>query len=224
MSQEIIEKVNTSRLSLYQQLFIYGDFIPLNFKIDTDLFLNEIKQFDNDWVVYNKHKGDTGRMGLSVTSLDGGLSGEPDLQSLYEFSQRTGKVYSENDFCRPTEVFKKVTAIQNILTTFEDGLGRCRIVKFSAGGFFPPHRDQSIKYQVPDYFRIFIALNNCGENDLYFIYDDKKIKYEVGRAYLFNALKPHSVFSFTKDAYTFAISLQLNQKNIQKAIQSFLVK
>ena len=218
------DEINTRRLSLYQQLFLYGDFQPLKFKIDVEQLQTELSQFDSNWVVYNKHKGSTGRLALSVTSLDGGLSGEPDLQSLKEFSERTGKIYSENDFNKPTQVYQSCKSLHEVLNYFEGGLGRCRIVKFDKGGFFPPHRDLSLKHQVPDYFRIFVPLQNTGENSLYFIYDDKKIKYEVGRAYLFNALKTHSVFSFAENTVTLAISLQLNQTNIRSAISALEVR
>lgn len=210
--------INSQRNSLYQQLFIYGDFIPLKFKINLEQYSNEIGQFDKNWVVYNKQRGDTGRLGLSITSLDGGMSGDPDLQSLYQYSKETGKNISENQFCNPTEAFKKLSSLHELLNFFNGGLGRCRLVKFSPGGHFPPHRDQSIKYNVPDYFRIFIPLINTGQNSLYFIYDDKKISYEPGRAYLFNALKTHSVFSFANDVHTFAMSLQLNENNIESAL------
>lgn len=97
---------------LYQQLFIYGDFIPLKFKIDLDLYNKEVGFFDNFWVDYNKHKGSTGRKGLSITSLDGGMSGDPDLQSLYEYSKKTGKNYSENQFNKPTEAYNKISSLQ----------------------------------------------------------------------------------------------------------------
>lgn len=218
------EEINSKRLSLYQQLFLYGDYQPLSFKIDFNQLDQELEKFHSDWIVYNKHKGETGRVALSVTSLDGGLSGEPDLQSLKEYSERTGKIFSENDFNKPTDVYKNCSSLHEILNYFTGGLGRCRLVKFKKGGFFPPHRDLSLKYQVPDYFRIFVPLQNCGENSLYFIYEDKKVKYEVGRAYLFNALKTHSVFSFADDTVTLAISLQLNNENIKAAINALQVR
>ena len=218
------ENINIQRLQLYQQLFIYGDVIPLSFQVDLVAFEKEVKNFDSHWVIYNKHKGFNGRYGLSITSLDGGMSGEPDLQSLYEFSQKTGQKLSENQFCEPTEAFRKITTLHPLLHHFIGGLGRCRVVKFQNGGYFPPHRDQSVQFQVPDYFRILVPLTNTGRNSFYFIYDDKKIQYEPGRAYLFNALKEHSVFSFQDDVYTFAMSLQLNQENIRQAIQAFAVK
>lgn len=219
-----IQEINQKRLLLLQQLFLYGDFIPLSFKVDLVSYEKEIGQFDKDWVVYNKHKGNTGRLGLSVTSLDGGLSGNPDLQSLYEFSKESGRSFSENDFNCPTSVYNNVKSLHPLLSHFQGGLGRCRIVKFSKGGFFPPHRDQSIKYQVPDYIRVFVPLLNTGENSLYFIHENKKIFYEPGRAYLFNPLKTHSVFSFSDNVHTFAMSLVLNQLNIKNMIDSFLVK
>jgi hypothetical protein len=216
--------INIERTQLYQQLFLYGDFVPLKFKIDLELFNYQILSFKDDWVLYNKHKGDTGRFGLSITSLDGGMSGEPDLQSIYEYSKITGNFFSENQFNQPTKAFKKLTCLHELLYHFEGGLGRCRIVKFRPGGFFPPHRDGSVQFQVPDYFRIFVPLNNTGSNQLYFIYENKKIFYEPGRAYLFNALKTHSVFSFTNDAHTFAMSLSLNQLNIKNAIDALEVR
>lgn len=219
-----LQQINQQRLLLYQQLFLYGDFIPLNIKIDLTLFQQEVAIFHNQWVVYNKHKGATGRWGLSITSLDGGMSGEPDLQSLYEHAQQTGQNISENQFNRPTDAYRKLSSLHPLLERFSGGLGRCRVVRFDRGGFFPPHRDQSVSFQVPDYFRIFVPLISTGENELYFIYDDKKIFYEPGRAYLFNALKTHSVFSFTQDAHTFAMSLSLNQQNIKDAISSLAVR
>lgn len=216
--------INIDRVQLYQQLYLYGDFTPLSFKVDLDRFGKEISSFSNNWVIYNKHKGFTGRYGISLTSIDGEMSGDPDLQSLYEYSTKTGLNISENHFNKKTKAFIELSSLHDIFNSFTGGLGRCRIVKFDAGGYFPPHRDQSISFQVPDYFRIFVPLLNCGRNDLYFMYDDKKINYEPGRAYLFNTLKEHSVFSFRNEVYTLAISLQLNQANIKAAIDNLDVK
>lgn len=221
---ENFEAINSERALLYQQIFFYGDFIPLKFKIDLELFAREIIEFKDQWVTYNKHKGDTGRKGLSITSLDGGMSGEPDLQSLYEYAKISGKQYSENEFNKPTKAYHHLTSLHPILRHFEGGLGRCRIIKFSAGGFFPPHRDQSIRYTVPDYFRIFVPLMNTGMNDFHFIYENQKMIFEPGRAYLFNALKTHSVFSFKDEAHTFAMSLLLNPQNIKSSIEAFEIK
>lgn len=224
MESVAIKETNASRLLLYQQLFIYGDFIPLQFKIDTRKLDQELLEFEKNWVPYNIARGDTGRKGLSLTSLDGGMSGNPDLQSLYQYSKETGHKVSENDFNRLTPAGKNCTALKEVVDYFGPYLGRSRLVKFKAGGHFPPHRDQSVSFQVPDYFRIFAALSKTDRDGLFFIFNDRKVQFEVGRLYLFNALKVHTVFSVRDEALTLAISLNLTQEAIAKTIHSFETK
>lgn len=218
------ETVNAARLQLYSQLFLYGDFMPMHFWFNPDQVANELEAFNKDWVPYNIQRGDTGREGLSVTSLDGGMSGYPDLQSLYQYSNETGHVVSENDFNKLTAVYDKVPSIRPVLDYYKDILGRSRFVRFRPGGHFPPHRDQSVSYQVPDYYRIFVPLANTGENRLFFTYDGKLMSYEPGRCYLFNALKVHSVFSFAPGALTLALSVRLTQDSVARGIRALLVK
>jgi hypothetical protein len=85
-----VQKINMDRLGLYSQLFLYGDYMPMRFWIDPKQVGRELEAFKDKWIPYNIQRGDTGRVGLSVTSLDGGMSGYPDLQSLYQYSQETG--------------------------------------------------------------------------------------------------------------------------------------
>ncbi len=217
-------EINSERLSLYSQLFLYGDFMPLDFCIDPVKCNEELKFFNEAWKPYQPQKGDTGRVGLSLTSLDGSLSGYPELQSLYEYTQQTGHKVSENEFNQLTPVYEKVSAIRELVDYFKPYIGRSRFVRFRAGGHFPPHRDQSANYQIPDYFRLFVALGNTGANRLFFIYDNQVIPYEVGRVYLFNALKVHSVFSMRDDALTLAISLRLDQESVARAIKRLEVR
>lgn len=211
------EELNVRRLQLYSQLFLYGDIVPLKFKIDMRNLESELKPFEDSWQPYNISRGDRGRYGLSVTSLDGKMSGYPDLQSLYQYSQETGQKISENDFNQLTEVYEKVPAIKEVLDYFKEHLGRSRFVRFRAGGHFPPHRDHTLYFQMPDYFRLFVPLIHTGEDRLFFIYDNKIVPYEPGRVYLFNALKTHTVFSVVDRALTLAISLKLSQAAIAKA-------
>ena len=215
-SENHFEELNVRRLQLYSQLFLYGDIVPLKFKIDIRNLENELKHFENAWQPYNISRGDRGRYGLSVTSLDGKMSGYPDLQSLYQYSQETGKKVSENDFNKLTEVYDRVPAVRGVLDYFKDHLGRSRFIRFKAGGHFPPHRDHTLYFQMPDYFRLFVPLTHSGEDRLFFIYDNKIVPYEPGRVYLFNALKTHTVFSVVDQALTLAISLKLSQAAIAK--------
>ena len=66
----------------YQTLTQYGNFIELDVTTNAEQLVSWAGTFD--WVKYNPRK-DVNRWGLSITSLDGGLSGVPDLDSLYEY-------------------------------------------------------------------------------------------------------------------------------------------
>ncbi|MDX9730758.1 MAG: aspartyl/asparaginyl beta-hydroxylase domain-containing protein [Bdellovibrionales bacterium] len=215
--------VNLERLSLFQQLHIYGDLIPLQATVDTDALERELEPFSEKWIQYNPKKTNNPRMGLSVTSLDGGMSGVPDLYSIYEWSKETGKKVSERDFNQPTDAYRACRSIHHLVEPFLPDVGRCRFVKFQPGGHFPPHRDGSVSYVVPDYFRILVPLTNTSADTFHFILDGKLVAYEPGRAYLFNALKTHSVVSFAPDVLTLAVSVALTQENVTKAVRMFKV-
>ena len=73
-----------SKLILY--LSSLGDIVPLDFTVDILKVKEQLKQFKNDWKQYNPRKS-IDRQGLSITSLDGGLSGIPDLDSLFVYIQ-----------------------------------------------------------------------------------------------------------------------------------------
>lgn len=219
-----IQQTNINRLQLYSQLCLYGDFVPLNFFIDVTQIEKELSYFEKNWTPYNIQRGNTGRWGLNVTSLDGNLASEIGMQSLYQYSNETGRKISENDFCHLTEVYEKILSIRSLLDYFKEDLGRSRFVRFKSGGHFPPHRDHSVSFQVPDYFRLFVGLQNTGKDKLYFIYDGQIINYEPGRVYLFNSLKTHTVFSVQENATTLALSLRLSQSAIMKALSCLQIK
>lgn len=224
MTENQLYSVNSKRLSLYAQLFLYGDFMPLDFFIDPIQCDNELSVFQSDWKPYQPQKGDTGRDGLSLTSLDGSFSGYPELQSLYEYSKDTGHKVSENEFNKFTPAYHKLNSIRQLVDYFKPYIGRSRFVRFKAGGHFPPHRDQSANYQVPDYFRLIVPLTNTGENRFFFIYDGKVINYQPGRVYLFNAMKVHTVFSVQPNVLTLALSIRLEQDSVAMAIKKLLIR
>lgn len=220
---ERVEEINTKRLSLFQQLHVYGDLIPLKFKLNVQAIEDQLQPFADRWVQYNKSKSSNARRGLSITSLDGGMSGIPDLDSIYEWSQQTGKKVSEADFNQTTEAYRACREIHPLFESFLPNVGRCRFVRFGAGGHFPPHRDGSVSFQVPDYFRILVPLSETGEDAFHFVHDGRLVNYEVGRPYLFNALKTHSVVSFQDGALTLALSIALKQETVAQAIKLFKI-
>ena len=126
-----------SKLILY--LSSLGDIVPLDFTIDITKVKKELKQFENDWKQYNPRKS-IDRQGLSITSLDGGLSGIPDLDSLFLYNQKYNTNITEKEINIKTDVANKVSAIHPILDIFKT-LGRSHFIRLNSGGFFPPHRD-----------------------------------------------------------------------------------
>ena len=65
-------------------LTAYGDQIELKPTIDSKKFVRWTE--DNFKYVRYNPRHDVNRWGLSITSLDGGLSGIPDLDSLHQYN------------------------------------------------------------------------------------------------------------------------------------------
>ena len=84
-------------LELYNHLTVYGSVY------DTNYFLPQSENFvawteeNFDYVHYNPRK-DIKRYGLSITSLDGGTSGVPDLDSLKDYNRENNTQLTECDF------------------------------------------------------------------------------------------------------------------------------
>ena len=92
---------------LYDCLSRYGDSYALNLGLNIPEFLNNLKLYQDDWVQYNPRKN-IPREGLSVTSLDGGLSGVPDLDSIREYNIKNNTSLDETSFTTKTEVWDLV--------------------------------------------------------------------------------------------------------------------
>ena len=174
---------------LLTQLALYGDVIPLRLKLDYKKFEEGLKKYNNKWVQYNPRKN-IPRYGLSITSLDGGFSGIPDLDSLKEYNEQHNVNLDEPDIKTLTPFWPYV---ESALSKFSNHLGRTHLIKKSAGGQFPSHRDgydREIKS-----FRLFLPIYNCNPPFNYFILDDKILRFEHGRLYFINTLKEHIVIT-----------------------------
>lgn len=174
---------------LLTRIALYGDVIPLKFRLDYKKFKEGLKLFDDKWVQYNPRKN-IPRYGLSITSLDGGFSGIPDLDSLKEYNIEHNLNLDEPDFKTLTPMWPYV---ESALSKFKNHLGRTHLIKKSAGGQFPSHRD-GYEREIPS-FRLFLPIYNCNPPFNYFILDDKILNFEHGRLYFLNTLKEHIVFT-----------------------------
>ncbi len=192
----------------YNSLLSFGDMIPLKLKCDVNKLFNEIKEFK--YAHYNPRKPDIKRYGLSVTSLDGSINGI-DLESIKEHNAENKTEYDELSFNKLTDVYYKSEEIQKIVKPFIKHLGRSHILFLDRGGYFPPHRDLPVYIEQQNSLRILIPLKGCNPPDLYFIYEDKPLHFEHGRAYFLNTNKAHSLFSF-EGSYMLVLNVKANEE------------
>ena len=195
--------------NLFLHLSSLGDVVPLDFCLDIKQLEKELSQFEKDWKQYNPRKPNN-RQGLSITSLDGKLSGVPDLDSLFEYNKQHNTNINEADISVKTPVASNISVIQRLLDVF-DTLGRSHFIRLNTGGFFPPHRDGKILDITC--FRVLTLCHNCTPNQFTFMHEDKIIKLEPGRPYFINTRKMHSVFSYVDNSVQCVLNIPLTKDN-----------
>lgn len=196
----------------------WGDVIELDFpKWDLHKIINILDKHPG-WKEYQPHKLGYNRYGLSVTSLDGGFSGKPDLYSLREYYRMTGEIYDESNFKQRTNVVEFLPEINEFLDFFEPSLGRTHFLKFNKGGFFPPHRDNGANIASPS-FRILVPIHNFGINDMKWIQDERVLNLTLGQVYFINTTKLHSVFSFVDNCVMLVLNVKADEKILDKMVK-----
>ena len=191
----------------YTSLLSFGDFISLKLKCDVKKLFDEIKQFS--FSQYNPRK-DIKRYGLSITSLDGSINGI-DLDSIKDYNIENKTEYDELSFNKLTDVYYSSNEIQKVVKPFIKNLGRSHILYLPEGGYFPPHRDLPVYYEGQNSLRVLIPLKGCNPPDLYFMYENKPLYFEHGRAYFLNTNKAHNLFSF-KDSYMIVLNIKTSEE------------
>jgi len=202
---------------MYNEISQFGNQIELDITTDENILISHANNFD--WVKYNPRK-DVNRWGLSVTSLDGGITGVPDLDSLYEYNKENNTKYSEKDFNKPTPVLNN--QIDALLKPWQGHYYRTHFLKFGPGGFFPPHRDWNYETGVGDSFRLIMPLRNVNPPQFNFVLEDKLLHWEPGRLYYLDTHKMHYLFnsSFT-DSYWLVANVDVNKDTIKATQERF---
>jgi len=193
----------------YNSLLSFGDLIPLKIRCDVKKLFDETEKFV--YLKYNPRK-DIERYGLSITSLDGSLNGV-DLDSIKEYNKENNTEYDELSFNKFTEVYHTSSEIQKIVEPFKNHIGRSHILHLPPGGYFPPHRDLHYLDQQQS-LRVLVPLKGCNPNDMYFMYEDKPLHFEHGRAYFLNTNKSHNLFSF-KGSYMVVLNIKTSEEVYQ---------
>jgi len=203
--------------NLYSILTQYGSHIMLKNKLkDSEDFVKWTEENFN-YVRYNPRKN-VDRWGLSITSLDGGVSGLPDLDSLKEYNKENMTTYTEREFNKPTPVFDHPD-LRNFLQPVKNYIFRSHILKLNPGGYFPPHRD--FWGTELGSFRIVIPLKNIDPPGVNFILEDKILNWKQGHMYFLNTAKVHYTFNASfLPSYWMVLNLSTQQETVDYVISN----
>jgi hypothetical protein len=199
----------------------WGEVVELDFP---KMNLNHVKDVLDKhpgWKPYQPHKTGYNRFGLSVTSLDGQYSGEPDLYSLREWQSMTGESYNEMSFRKRTNIVQFLPELDQFLNFWEPNLGRTHFLRLDRGGFFPPHRDNGAIVAVPT-FRIIVPIYNFGVNDMKWIQDEKIQRFDLGATYFVNTSRLHSVFSFVDNCLMLVLNVNTDEHILGKMVKKIV--
>lgn len=196
----------------------FGNVIELDFPEWNIKKINDVVSKHPGWKPYQAHKVGNNRFGLSVTSLDGGYSGEPDLMSLKEYRAITGKGHSEADFKHRTNIVEFLPELNTFLDFFEPNLGRTHFLRLDKGGFFPPHRDNGFMVDIES-FRILIPIAGFGINDMKWIQEEQVLNLRVGCTYFINTTRPHSLFSFVDNCLMLVLNVMADDIMLDKLVK-----
>jgi hypothetical protein len=198
--------------SLYQIMTRFGDYYPLNIKGSTSKIINKLE--DNfTWIQYNPRKN-IDRYGLSITSLDGGLSGRPDLDSLLEHYKKTGIWIDETEINVKTEVYNY---FKPWLDPIESFLGRTHVIKLNQGAYFPPHRDN--RDADIRSFRLFMPLNYDSASN-FFLLENDKMEFDNGKMYFIDTCKMHTLFNTSNTPFYFVVvNVILSEESVKTTLQ-----
>jgi len=203
----------------YNRLHTMGDWLEME-SFNSNKIMEELKPYNNDWKPYNVRKPNN-RWGLSITSLDGGLSGIPDLDSLYEYNKDNDVEITNQDIKTYTSVYETMPTLQKVIEPWKPWLGRCHFLKLNAGGYFPEHYDiNKLDYNYDD-TRLIGFVNNSSKYTMKFLYEDKLMEVKNGSLYWFNASKRHSVFSMQDDCIMIVFCLKFDENLFETIIKQY---
>ena len=206
--------IDQSTLANELALLNLGSFEPLNIQIDLQKYMQEIKEFDGQWVDYlPRTDRPNNRRALTLTNLPGKT--HQDVPSLAEASYAAGRRLSELEFNEKTDVYHACTSLQPFLDSWQP-LGRTFIVQSNTGGYFVPHRDHP---SMPrECFRLICFLNNCGPLQYDWLMDDRKMNIQMGQVYYVNTRMTHRTISWVDNSQHLILNVPFTTDNVAKVI------
>jgi hypothetical protein len=199
-------------LDLYQYLTAYGSVYATRHKVaQPDAYVKWTEE-NFQYVRYNPKKP-IERYGLSITSLDGGMTGVPDLDSLYEYNSEHNANHSEGDFRTFTPAYQ-YESLKKVFNPIEPYLFRSHVLKLNPGGFFPPHRD--VRGMHFNNYRIIVPLQNMNPPYFTFVVDGSIQQWDHGYAYFVDTAKTHYLFNSSfEPTYMIVFNVDLTIETVE---------
>ena len=206
-------------LDLYQNLTAYGTVYETRYTMsNVDKFVDWTEE-NFDYVRYNPRK-EIDRWGLSITSLDGGLSGTPDLDSLPNYNKENNTQYYEQHFKTPTPVYD-FPSVKEVLDPIKNYICRTHVLKLNSGGYFPPHRD--FTRDIFKTYRLIIPLRNIEPPCFNFVIEDKIQNFKKGVVYFVDTAKMHYLFNASQNpSYMIVVNVIINKETVEFVTNNFL--
>jgi len=208
--------ISNERLAAEVQLLALGDFVPLSIKLDTWQYEQQVQQFKSDWFPYLPRTDRlNNREALTLVTFPGFSHNQ--APSMPQIQASLGRAVKESDCNHKTDAYFALTALHPIFDLFPD-LGRTFLVKCNMGGYFVPHRDHPQLNR--DVFRVLVFLKNCKRFEYDFLFDDKSLEIEEGRAYMVNTRKTHRTMSFVDDSTHLILNIPLTMENVLTVVSN----
>ena len=199
--------------NLYNSLIPYGQKFPTNLYMNPQEVMKDLEDFSEEWKPYNPRKK-IAREGLSVTSLDGGLSGIPDLDSIREYCIKNQVILGEHSFNQETPV---ANIVRTYLDPFKGHVGRSHFIRMGKGGHFPPHRDD--RRASVNNMRLFVPIKDCNPPKTFFMLDREPLYFDHGRAYFINTCMEHTLFSCYPSLFL-VMNVAVNEQTVQTLLDN----
>lgn len=199
---------------LYDCLARYGKIVDLDHYMNPGPFLKQTENYK--WIQYNPRKNFP-RWGQSITSLDGGMSGIPDIDSILEYCIKNKVKLAETDFDKKTPLWEYA---KPALEDYSDYLGRTHVIKMDPGGCFPSHRDEH-NIEIPN-FRLFIPLKNCNPPLNWFVLDKQVLHFDHGKVYFIDTCLEHTVFTTNATSYFIVANIRLCKESVETVLKNMM--
>lgn len=180
---------------MIESFYQFGDQTELEINFNTEKVLEDLELFRDSWSQYNSNKPHIAREGLCVINERGKVGPGPALESLYEWNRKHNTNYSEIDFNIPTELYHHSVELQKGLGDILPYCFRTHFLKLKPGGFFPAHRDYRGYCENQNSVRLIVPILNCNPPSMRFMIEDRTLHWNMGRMYLVNTNKVHSLFN-----------------------------